>query len=505
MKKAVFTFFVMLAGTLVLVFNTDSVKAQSEHDSVHEQVSTLSDKIAGIEERITNAENDLYKLTKIKISGYIQAQWEWFQDPSAYPANTFSLRRARVKIQYEPVTGVAFVLQPDFIPSGVTLKDAYAQVNEPWLKTFSLWAGQFNRPNYEVEYSSSQREVPERSRVIRALYPGERAMGAKLEIAPPKVPLKFQLMVLNGNDGVVIRDPQGNDINVRNKDFDNFKDLMGRLTYQFRLGNFGSLDVGAHGYYGFKKATTTEVLNSEYELDRTVNVGESLKRRWMGLEAQLYMDFLGGMAIKGEYIFGQNAMPGFDGKSTVASPVTTALVNDTLTMTYLTTTTNTIRPNIEKGFSGFYVYLVKNIGKKNQLALRYDYYDPNSKLDGDQIGQSKYDNSSSTSTTESSSTSGTPTIIVNNTTKTETKDTYKSSADDIAYGTLTAAWNYYFSDNIRFQVAYELPMNEKVAVDPATDKGYVTKDYTVNGKKGTLDYSDVVNQGIFTVRLQVKF
>jgi hypothetical protein len=154
------------------------VSAQVEHDTIQEKVSTLSDKIAGIEERITNAENDLYKLTKIKISGYIQAQWEWFQDPSAYPANTFSLRRARVKVQYEPVTGVAFVLQPDFIPSGVTLKDAYAQVNEPWLKTFSLWAGQFNRPNYEVEYSSSQREVPERSRVIRALYPGERSMCA---------------------------------------------------------------------------------------------------------------------------------------------------------------------------------------------------------------------------------------------------------------------------------------------------------------------------------------
>ena len=54
----------------------------------------------------------------------------------------------------------------------------------PKLPSLSLWAGQFNRPNYEVEYSSSQREVLERSRVIRTIYPGEREVGAKLEFTP---------------------------------------------------------------------------------------------------------------------------------------------------------------------------------------------------------------------------------------------------------------------------------------------------------------------------------
>jgi hypothetical protein len=505
MKKTFFTFLLLSGLITLLTLSATNGFAQNENDTIKEQVQSLSDKVDGIGERLTTAENDLAKLTKIKLSGYIQAQWEWFQDRSVYPSNTFSVRRARVKIQYEPVTGVCFVLQPDFSPAGVTVKDAYAQVNEQWLKTFSLWAGQFNRPNYEVEFSSSQREVPERSRVIRALYPGERAIGAKLEVAPPSIPLKFQLALLNGSDNIIIRDPAGVDINPKNKDFDNFKDLMGRLTYQARLGNFGSLDFGVNGYLGYIKATTDTVLNSEYKVDQSIQVGKPLHRNWVGAEFQLYMDILGGMAIKGEFMMGQNAYPGYSGKVTVADPMQTSLSGDTLTMNYTTTNTSAIRPNISKNFMGYYIYLTKNIGKKNQFAIRWDYYDPNTKLKGDQIGVVKYDASSSTSATTTETSSGAQTLIVNNTTKNVVSNTYKSGIDDIAYGTITVAWNYYFSDNIRFQLAYDYPINEKVGFDASKDKGYVTKDYTVNGVKGYNDYSEVFPQSTLTVRLQVKF
>lgn len=505
MKKTRFTLLFIQAFFLLMTLTVTRGYAQQENDTLPEKVQSLSDKIDGIGERITNAENDLYKLTKIKLSGYIQAQYEWFRDPSVYPDNQFSLRRARVKIQYEPVTGVAFVLQPDFIPSGVSLKDAYVQVNEPWLKTFSLWAGQFNRPNYEVEYSSSQREVPERSRVIRTLYPGERAIGAKLEIHPPSFPLKFQLAVLNGSDFLVIKDAAGVDVNPKNRDFDNFKDLMGRLTYQVRLGKAGSLDFGVNGYLGYLKATTDTVLNSDYTVNRAIEIGKPLHRNWAGAEMQLYLDFLGGMAIKGEFMMGKNAYPGFALTTSATDPVQTTLSGDTLTMNYTTTKTTTIRPNIERNFMGYYIYLVKNIGKKHQFAIRWDYYDPNTKIKGDQIGVVKYDASSSASETETEISSGTQTLILNNTSKTVVNNTYKSGIDDIAYGTLTLAWNYYFSDNIRFQIAYDFPMNEKVGFDVSKDKGYVTKDYTVNGVKGYNDYSEVFPQNTLTVRLQVKF
>jgi hypothetical protein len=505
MKKTFLTIFSVMGFISVLLLSATNVFAQKENDTIKEQVQTLSDKVDGIGERLTTAENDLYKLTKIKLSGYIQAQWDWFQDRSNYPYNSFSVRRARVKIQYEPVTGVAFVLQPDFSPAGVTVKDAYVQVNEPWMKTFSLWAGQFNRPNYEVEFSSSQREVPERSRVIRALYPGERAIGAKLEIAPPSIPLKFQLALLNGNDNIVIKDAAGVDINPKNKDFDNFKDLMGRLTYQAKLGNFGSLDFGVNGYFGYLKATTDTVLNSEYKVEKSIAVGKALNRNWVGAEMQLYMDILGGMAIKGEFMMGKNAYPGYSGKATVADPVQTSLSGDTLTMNYLTTTTTSLRPNIVRNFMGYYIYLTKNIGRKNQFAIRWDYYDPNTKLKGDQIGVVKYDASKTTTATTTETSPGAQTLILNNTNKNVVSNTYKSGIDDIAYGTLTMAWNYYFSDNIRFQLAYEYPMNEKTGVNSTTGKGNVTKDYTVNGVKGYNDYSKIFPQSTVTVRLQVRF
>lgn len=406
--------------------------SQSIPDTVTEKVSTLSDRIDGIGERLSTAESDLAKLTKIKVSGYIQGQWEWSQDRSVYPSNAFSVRRARVKIQYEPVTGVAFVVQPDFLASGVTMKDAYVQVNEPWLKTFSLWAGQFNRPNYEVEYSSSQREVPERSRVVKALYPGERAIGLKLEAAPGALPLKFQLAVLNGNDNLVIKDASGTDINVKNKDFDNFKDLMGRLTYQVKLGSFGSLDLGASGYLGFLKATNDTVLDSKYQVDRTIAIGKPLHRNWFGTELRFYADVLGGLALKGEFMMGQNASASI--------------------------------PNIEREFLGYYVYLIKNAGRKNQFALRWDYYDPNTKLSGKEIGAST--------------------------------GSYKSGLDDLAYSDLTVSWNYYFSDNIRFQLAYDYPINEKADI---------SKSYTVNGEKVINDYNEVFPQSTVTARVQVKF
>ena len=53
---------------------------------------------------------------------------------------------------------------PTFHRETLALKDAYLVLNDRWTKAFSLTAGKFNRPNYEVEYSSSQRELPERSK-----------------------------------------------------------------------------------------------------------------------------------------------------------------------------------------------------------------------------------------------------------------------------------------------------------------------------------------------------
>ena len=90
-------------------------------------------------------------MNKIKVSGYIQAQWESYNKDlvkTNEPNNTFFIRRARLKITYEALDGVKFVLQPDFSTGNLSLKDAYAVVNISKLKDLTLWAGQFNRPDY---------------------------------------------------------------------------------------------------------------------------------------------------------------------------------------------------------------------------------------------------------------------------------------------------------------------------------------------------------------------
>ncbi len=211
----------LLLLTILAVLSVYGYSQTQTVDSLKEVIDRHEGKINALDERVLVNEADLGKLNKIKISGYVQAQWESYGKDLVKtndPTNNFYIRRARIKFTYEALDGVKFVIQPDFSTGNLSLKDAYAVVNIPKLKDFTLWAGQFNRPDYEVEYSSSQREVLERSRFIRAIYPGEREIGVKLEYIGSTIPLKFQLMAMNGNF-----------TGTQAKDVDSKKDLMGRL------------------------------------------------------------------------------------------------------------------------------------------------------------------------------------------------------------------------------------------------------------------------------------
>lgn len=447
--------------TLMLLFVV-TYKIKAQEATVDEKITEVNDKLAGIAERLAITESDLSKLTKIKVSGYIQAQYQNFENPAVQPDNYFSLRRVRVKFTYETTDGVKFVLCPDFTPGNFVLKDAYVVLNDHWTKAFSLWAGKFNRPNYEVEYSSSQREVMERSLVIRTLYPGERAIGAKLEYNPINVPVHVQLALLNGADGLTINNASGTNLNsTENKDFDNGKDLMVRAYYNLSLGNFGGLDFGAHGYWGSLKSNALKTLSSDYSTIKDANVGDAVKRNWIGGEFQLFADVWGGLSIKGEYIAGKNASIGY---SPIAASGTTA-------------TTPGVA-NFQNNFSGYYVYLIKNLGKKNQFALRYDYYDPNTDISGKEVSIAKY--TSSDVTTLKSRVSG---------------------KSDLAIGTISLALHHYFDDNLRISLNYDIVKNEKVGTANAVTESYTNND----GTKGTLDYSKVVNQNVLTLRIQAKF
>ena len=352
----------------ITVFTLLSVYGYSQTqviDSLKDVLGKHDGKLNALDERVLVNEADLGKLNKIKVSGYIQTQWEYYDkdvERSNGYNNTFYIRRARVKFTYEALDGVKFVLQPDFSTGNLTLKDAYAVLNLPKLKDLTLWAGQMNRPNYEVEYSSSQREVLERSRFIRAIYPGEREIGAKLEYIGSTIPIKFQFMAMNGNF-----------TGAQAKDVDSKKDLMSRLVYSVKLTGAGlGIDFGVNGYLGGNLAKTNQyVKNSNGTTDSLPDVWRYLDKKWVGGEIQIFADFLGGTAIKAEYTSGINSIP-----SSVAATATRAQ--------------KLASPNMYKNFSGYYIYFIKNIGPKNQFVARYDFYDPNTKLSGDAAGSDIY-------------------------------------------------------------------------------------------------------------------
>jgi phosphate-selective porin len=311
---------------------------------------------------------------------------------------------ARIKFMYQPTDGVKFVLQPDLSTNNLKLKEAYAVVNVPKLKDWTLWAGQMNRPDYEVEYSSGQREVFERSRFIRTIYPGEKEIGIKIEYAGSKIPLKFQFMTMNGNF-----------TGTQARDVDSRKDFMTRAVYSVKLQDAGiSIDIGANGYYGWNQAKVNKyVLNSIYDLD-SINLGDYLDKKWIGCELRIFTDILGGLAIKAEYAAGINSSAG---STVIPADATLAL--------------KIAGASTVKNFKGLYIYMIKNIGPKNQFVARYDYYDPNSKLSGN------------------------------------------AAMNDVYYKTLTLAWQFYLNNTIRISLNYEIPGNEVNTTYPADLKDNV--------------------------------
>src|SRR6478752_2663869 len=280
MKKIALAFLLLGAvASKAQEVTQDTVKVD-EIEQLKQSLNEHNEKFNGLDERLSEMGTDVSGLKKVKITGYIQAQYETYdfwnaagtqhginvipagsnQAPN-YVTNSFYLRRARFKITYDAADGVKLVLQPNFDIDKVQIKDAYVQLNDRWLKTFSLWVGQFNRTTYEVEFSSRSREFAERSLMSRTLQTSERDQGAKLEAnfnTKYNFPLKLQLSVLNGNfgEGSSSNGPQ-NQLSYQYKDIDNRKDFMGRAVYSLKMPNQGlGIDFGALTYLGSNTVLT---------------------------------------------------------------------------------------------------------------------------------------------------------------------------------------------------------------------------------------------------------
>lgn len=432
------TMFVVLRGVKSTAQEADALKIA---DSLNTKIETVK--------------TDLGLLNRLKITGYVQAQWQ-LADTSGissfsggnFPKNSdnrFSLRRGRIKFTYENELST-FVVQVDATEKGVSLKDAYVAVRDPWAEFATLTAGVFNRPfGYEITYSSSSRETPERARIFQTLFPGERDLGAMLTLQPKKGTrfdyIKMDLALIAGN-GI-------------NPEFDRHKDFIGHL-YMSRSNKAETIKYGLGvSYYNggvfqgtrfiYTPGTMADGATFGFLVDSTAtNKSGFARREYLGADLQLSLHSpIGFTSVRAEYITGYQ--PGSK-SSNLSISSGTAPDYDTY----------------NRKVSGGYVYLIQNIGQtKHQLVAKLDWLDPNTQVAGLDI---KAKNADSKST--------------------------GLSAADIKYTTLGLGWNYRFNTHIKFSVYYEFIKNEPTGI---------------TGANSTNDYTKDLKDNVLTLRVQYKF
>ncbi len=273
------------------------------------------------------AEKERSILERLEFSGYIQARFEVAQESTlADPLDRFFVRRGRLKATYD-ADWSKYVLQIDASSSGLSLKDAEVHLIEPWTPyKLELAFGQMKWPfGYEVLESSSAREFPERSRVVRAFASNERDRGAKF-IAKAGW-FRFQGGVFDGN-GIDRPAP------YFGRDNDNAKDVIGRVGFEVKW-----ISGGVSGWYGQTYRHASDAPGAP--------PADWFPRTRLGADLQLKGDVipLGTSILKAEYIAGRTYWQ--SGREQFGAPAL-----------------------------GWYLALNQYLGKNNVVSFRYDYFDP---------------------------------------------------------------------------------------------------------------------------------
>jgi len=355
-----------VAGVAIAALDPRPARAQ-DVDSLAAATEALAGKLEGLIEQTQTLQSDTDKLKKIKITGYIQARYDASQASSdsvraagsplvLTPANLnrFYIRRARVKVNWDPMERTQAVITLDGgSDRTVRLLDAYVQISDPWTpyQQHQLTFGQFNVPfGYEIERSSSVRELPERSRAENVLFPGERDRGIKL-VDRWSDQLETVIAVLNGG-GIGQAD-------YPNTDPTSAKDVTGRARV-----SLGRVDAAVSAYVG------------EYPIGLT-GPDVMVDRTRFGADFQGYWELpsAGGGTLRGEFYTGEEANP-----DSVA--VLTTKPSSSAPVRLLKP--RAVASNLDTEFLGWYLMLVQNLGERFQVAVRYDDYDRNTGVDGDE-------------------------------------------------------------------------------------------------------------------------
>ena len=173
-------------------------------------------------------------------------------------------------------------------------------------------------------------------------------------------------------------------------------------------------------------------------------VGDKAKREYIGFDGQLSFQTAAGITqFRGEFITG--TQPSYKSLNT-------------------TSITNTLPASDDiyiRNFTGGYIYFIQSIlNTKNEIVVKYDWYDPNTKISANQIG-----------------------IAGSNTGK-----------NDIKYSTIGLGWNYYWNSNVKLSAYYEWVANEKTNAAPM-----------LNANNGVKTFANDQKDNVLTLRLQYRF
>lgn len=394
---------------LVIVLSVGEIMAQKPTQSPNDSLAVT----------VTKLTKSVQVLERIKISGFIHAQYQKADTLGAKSFNggdfadassqRFMVRRGYLRFEYLGTLATYSVLI-NANERGVSVLDAYFNIKEPWLKVFSLKGGIFYRPfGYELGYSRTLRESPELSRVNQLLFPGERDLGASITFQMPESsafhPLKIDAGLFTGN-GI-------------NPETDDKLDFIGRIGIADAIKK-AKMDygIGISYYYGSVYHAKKEVyqmvdldgIQAFRQLIADTTPGNYYNRKYLGFDGQFSIQtLLGKTSIHGEFITGDQ--PG-------AEKIT---ISPTIPITY----TLYLRK-----FQGRTVFLIHSLPKSmHSIVLKYDFYDPNTEISGDEIGK----------------------------TATSVKAT---NGADIAYSTWGFGWITDFNKNLRLMIYYDLVRNE---------------------------------------------
>lgn len=388
------------------------------------------------------------KFQSLSFTGYLQVQYQMADsagiesynggDFARASDNRYMIRRGRFRLDYERRNDKGFyrynfALQFDGTERSVNIRDMFGRIYENWLNCFALTMGVFNRPfSYELNYSSSLRESPERGRMSQILMRTERDIGAMISFEPQDksrkiYPLKIDAGFFNGQG---LTGPG---------EYDSFKDFISRISVKRTAVAQNLYLSGGVSYLngGFRNGSETfyrtyENSNGDYVFvadSASENIGKKSPRIYYGGDIQLlWENGAGRTEIRGEFITGTQS-------ATYNTSITPPIppVNNNLQA----------NPIYIRKFNGAYFYLLHTIAKKHQLFVKYDWYDPNIEVKGGDITESK-----------------------------------NFGPADIRYDTFGTGYVLYLNDNLKFVLYYDHPVNEESGI-PGLTRDLRDDTYTV--------------------------